>query len=70
MQQTNPTYHQNVYQMHFHVSGGGVVILQWPKDITPEWVDFMEQAIALQVTTIRRHALKRAAEISEATSVG
>jgi hypothetical protein len=47
----------NSRQMHFPLPMGSV-ILQWPTDITPEWLDLTEEAIALQLRGIRRNAEK------------
>ena len=34
----------------------GQVILQWPDEITVEWLDLVEEVVALQLRSIRRCA--------------
>lgn len=47
----------------------GPIILQWPTDISPEWLGFVAEALEIQMRAIRRHAEKLAsAAASDAES--
>lgn len=49
-----------VIMMKFTVPNGAV-ILQWPDEIDPEWLDFAREAIDIQINAIRRRGKNRKA---------